>query len=111
MKIRIKETGKMKELTIIDENGIEWTQDLITASDFWDENAEEFEMSADEFEWWAEYIADYKEDEKAIADLAEKTGINKLEIWEKINKETGLYDMENHSEVRREALEELEKEY
>jgi hypothetical protein len=72
MKIRVKEIGKrgnticseLKDLTIIGINEIEWTADLITASDFYNAETEEYEMISDDYNWWKEYIENYEADKK-----------------------------------------------
>lgn len=87
MKIRIIETGEIKELTIIGANGCEWTQDLLGNNNAvtYNNESEQYEMSQDDFEWWEEYINNYIADEKEIKELAEELGIDESEIYERIN--------------------------
>lgn len=51
--------GKIKELIIVDENGVEWSNDLIGGfSDVkhLEEEEAQWEMSQDQFEWFEELI-------------------------------------------------------
>ena len=87
MKIRIKETGELKELVIRDtETNVEWTNDLLGNHDATDYNkeTEEYEMSNDDFEWWNEYITNHKKDGAEIEYVADQLGIDKSEIYEAI---------------------------
>lgn len=86
MEIRIKKTNELKDLSIVDSNGIEWTGDLLGNNNAisYNNETEEYEMSEDDFEWWNEYITNYENDEKEIEELAEDLEIEKSEIWERV---------------------------
>lgn len=93
MKIRVKTIGKrgntvcseIKDLTIIGINGIEYTADLITASDFWNDETENYEMVEEDFDWWKEYITNYENDAEEIIKLAEEIELEESEIYNMIN--------------------------
>ena len=75
MKVRIIETGEIKDLTIKN-NGIEWTRDLMGDSDLlkWNDEDDIYELPQEEFAWWEEYIANKIADDDEIKELAEKYG-------------------------------------
>ena len=117
MKIRVKEIGKrgnticseLKDLSIYDKNGIEWTKDLITASDFWNAETEEYEMISDDYEWWKEYINNHNNDEKEITELGEKLGIEESEIYERINEHI-TNDLEHEHNIKQFVIAEIREE-
>ncbi|MEN6565877.1 MAG: hypothetical protein ABFC57_06215 [Veillonellales bacterium] len=120
MDITIKETGEVKDLTIIDcKTGCEWTADLITASDFWNDETEQYEMSHDDFDWWTEYISDTEKTEKEaekLADELEEKGIefhnqSALEfVKSKIAKNTDN-DYSDHRWQAQQTMNEIRDEY
>lgn len=92
MKIFIKETAKIKDLTISDKNGIEWTKDLLENDEAttYNESTGQHEMSQADFEWWEEYINNSDSDELEIESLIEEFGIEEAEIQDKIMKKMAL---------------------
>lgn len=111
MKIRIEETGEIKELVAIDRlTGLEWTQDLIgntSASLGWNEEFEVHEMPEYEYNWWEQYIADTEATEEEAAELADKLGITVGEVMEAIaDNLSSDYDL--HRQEAIEAMELLE---
>ena len=99
MKIFIKETKEIKSLNIVDENGIDWTEDLVEASKFWNDEAEQHEMSEGDYEWWAEYIRNYESDEQEMLDLADERDIDVSEIRDRISTEMNC-DMEDEHSIK-----------
>lgn len=63
MRVKIRETGEIKELVSYDPKiGLDWSQDLVgNAGAFedgrfeWDEEKGVYLVSQDEFNWWEEY--------------------------------------------------------
>ena len=64
MDIKIKETGELKSLSIIDpQTGCEWTQDLLGNYDaemIFDEDAVVHIIEQETFAWWKELIERYQ---------------------------------------------------
>jgi len=80
MNFRIKETKELKTLGIFDEDGIEWTADLLG-------NHGELHYNS-AFEWWSEYIKTYLEDVQKIQEFANEFGLDENEIWYRVSLET-----------------------
>ena len=87
MMIRILETGEVKDLTIRDKNGIEWTRDLMGDDDNLKYNYDDdiYELPQEQFTWWDEYITNKIADDEEIEELAEKYGDVVYERLESIN--------------------------
>lgn len=97
--------GKIRELTITDKNGVEWSQDLLGNNTDWSEykTDEETGLSiVDEefYDWWDEYIENYTEDEKEMEDLAEEYKIDTDDIKLQIANEMDGRDMEQEHYVK-----------
>lgn len=108
MEIRIIETNELKELNIFDANGINWINDLLGNNDAtkYNQETEEHEMSSENFEWWGEYINNHDTDEKEIAELAEELGIEKSEIYDRIN-ENITCDLGDEHMIKQSVMETL----
>lgn len=81
MNIVINGTEKVETLSIIDSNGIDFTDDLIgnygALSDgqfTYDADADVYRCDQDTFDWWATVLAAEQELDDRIADLAEEHG-------------------------------------
>jgi len=73
MKIRIAETNVVEDLTIIDrKSNCEWTADLIEAGSRGRDDDDNTIMTADDFDWWSEYISDTEATEDEAEKLAEE---------------------------------------
>lgn len=108
MEIKIKETGEIKDLTIKDSNNIEWTLDLVTAPQYWNKETEQYEMSQGDYEWWAEYIDNYENDEQEAQELADELGITLSEVQERISDALdGINDYDDHHCVKQRVFTEL----
>ena len=110
MKIRINETQELKELNAIDDNGIEWTQDLVAGRNIecYDEDGIPT-MTLENFDWWADYIATSEADEAAVEELAEELDMDSQEIWERINRNMGC-DLDEEHWVIQNVLGEIREE-
>lgn len=75
MKFLINETKEHKTLSIIDQNGVDWTDDLIgntgAIGDYiqYDEDEEAYRISQGDFDWWEEYINNAEADEEELMEL------------------------------------------
>lgn len=59
MKIRIKETGKLETLTIIDPNsGVNWAGDLVGNDEdiTYNDDTDEYECQQSAYDWWANHM-------------------------------------------------------
>lgn len=90
MRIVIKETGEEKCLSLIDpKNNMDWADDLIgnygelgrldnpddrDRAFLWDKNIDAYICERENFDWWANVIAQYQEFDFACYDLAKKYG-------------------------------------
>jgi len=95
MRIRIVETGEMKDLTIKDNNNIEWTYDLLgnNQATMYNNELEIHEMSQENFEWWKEYIINYNNDREQIVNIASELDIDEETIIDIIVDETRTCDL------------------
>ena len=115
MKVKINETGKVVELVIIDDRGIDWSQDLIGNAgafddgQFADEGDGYYIALAGTVEWWQRYIADTTKTEREVGELATKYGIDKSDIFDRISQEQGE-DYNDHRNQARFAIDEIEQE-
>ena len=89
MEIRIIETKELKDLTIKDTNGIDWTNDLLGNADatIYNEETEEHEMSQETFDWWEEYINNNASDQLELVELAEELEIDEDTIRLRVQEE------------------------
>ena len=66
MEIKIKETGEVEELNIIDpKSGLNWIGGMLDNADAIDwqkiEGEEVATMSQEDYEWWVDYVSSYQE--------------------------------------------------
>lgn len=118
MQIKINETDEIKTLSIVDDNGIEWTQDLIGNAGklgvpdgfTWSEEEGIYLVGQDEYYWWANYIADHNATAEEARALAEELGVDLAEVYELIAARTGNdYDM--HRWEAQQAMQELREQH
>lgn len=105
--------GKVKELTITDKNGVEWSNDLIGNNTDWsdyktDEETELKIVDEDFFDWWKEYIDNYTADEAKAEELARQFNINISEINEKIaDNMADETDMDMEHDIKQSVFDEI----
>jgi hypothetical protein len=118
MKIKIKETGKIKHLNIYDpKTGIDWTNDLIGNAGAlqdgqfeYDYDTDVYLTNQDTFNWWNEYIINENKTESDIVLLAEELRINESIIRERIAENTGN-DYEDHRKQAIFVMDQIRKDY
>ncbi|QUI25931.1 hypothetical protein HZI73_26320 (plasmid) [Vallitalea pronyensis] len=108
MEIRIKETKQLETLAVYTDD-IEYTADLITATDFWNSEREEYEMTTEEFEWWKEYIQHMENDALEVTNLACELGLDEQEIWDRINSKLDC-DMDVEHQIKQSIIEQIKEE-
>ena len=126
MKLKIDETGEIRELSIIDsKTGCDWVADLVgnagcfvngmLKTDPVDDQV--WVISSSDYDWWADYISQYEADEDAIADflsaIAKKYDDEK---YEQIKDELytaiqGSDDYDEHHRIKKSALADFRAEY
>lgn len=119
MDVKILETGERTSLIIRDENGIEWTNDLIgNAGELidgqftWSEEDDAYLVSQDTYDWWSQYISDYEQSEQDIADAAHDLDMSIADVRERVSMAfEGINDYEMHRRTTIDALAELRDEY
>jgi len=82
MKIKIRETGEIKHLEVIDrKTGVDWTSDLLGNAGCYVNGDIQFDddtgigtISLADYEWWNDYIHAYEDDEEEIACLFDALG-------------------------------------
>lgn len=75
MKILIKETGFIKELSIIDPtSGHDYIEDFVDGSIDYDEEKEFYVCDDDEYQWWLEVVISHQALRNRICDLKRKHG-------------------------------------
>lgn len=116
MNVKIIETGKIIELTILDERGIDYSQDLIgNAGAFSDGQFEidpdegRYIASEDTVEWWQQYINDTIKIEREVGEMAQKYGLDRAEIFERISCDQGE-DYNDHYNQARHVIDEINDE-
>lgn len=82
MDILIKETGKLEKLSLIDDNGIDWTEDFLDSPDELGHDGENYTMTKEAYEWWQDYIDDYIDAQAQLSDYCEKTGIVDQDLYD-----------------------------
>lgn len=110
MEIRITGTTELRDLTIKDNNGIEWTSDLLGNANalHYNESNGFYEMSHEDFDWWDEYIEYHKCDAEEITALAEELKIEESEIYDRINEHI-TNDLGDEHSVKQFVIAELRK--
>ena len=115
MNVKIIETGNFVELIILDERGIDYSQDLIgNAGAFSDGQFEidpdgQYIASENTVEWWQQYISDTIKTEREAEELAIKYGIDKADIFERISQEQGE-DYNDHRSQAKFSMSEIKDE-
>jgi len=113
MRIKIKETGEIKGLSIIDpENGVDWIADLVgSGSETYEYNEENdyYLMGQNDYDWWVEYIDEYESDQAEInslsESLAEKHGWEKAnEIMEQFHQALDPHTFDDGHKIKQETL-------
>lgn len=107
--------GKIKKLTIIDKNGIEWSSDLIGNNTDWSDYKTDEETGlkiVDEefFDWWENYIENYTADEAEMDDLAAEYDLDIDDIKLRIADEMDGRDMEQEHYIKQSVFGEIRAE-
>ena len=117
MEIKIRETGKIKTLSIVDRNGTDYTQDLIGNTGALIDG--QFEREGDTsiyiadqatYDWWNQYIQDYNQTETDVDALAEELGIERQIIVARISDNLGG-DYGDDRKCAIQAMDEIRAEY
>jgi len=110
MKIRIKETSIIEELTF-HKNGIDHIEDIIAPASrdefTWNINDDIWEISAEDFEWWNNYISQYESDEEeldSLLSILSELGFVPDEIKEEIVEAINGIDMDYQHEAFQSAI-------
>ena len=81
MKVTIKETGTVENLTYIDQNGIDITSDFVGNYDAfnngtfaYDDCQDAYDCSQSDFDWWNKVINDQMELDAGMAELVAEHG-------------------------------------
>lgn len=110
MDVRIRETGKLVDLSIRDPySGTDCTQDMIgnagalTDGQFvWDDDADVWRADEDTVNWWAQYISDTEQTWREATELADELGVSVADITERIDK--GMQAPNDYETHRRDAV-------
>ena len=111
------DTGSIVDLSIIDENGINWIRDLLGNSGAlynsdqfdYDDDTELFLADTDTIEWWQGYISDCYQTDENIDSLANELGISTSDIRARIANEIAN-DMEDERSIAITVMEEIRSE-
>ena len=81
--MKILVAGVIKDLTVIDGNGTEWTQDFVADCDdiFYDNEKEMYVTDPETFEWWSDIVAK----ENRISEMEEQLSEEDRERYVKDN--------------------------
>jgi hypothetical protein len=117
MKVKINETGEIKELNVIDKNGINWIHDLmgnvgeLTNGQFVQVGDEDL-YAADQasYDWWVEYIKGMQATEDEVAELVEEYDLDKDEVQDRIVTAICGMDMEDERRAAKMELAEIREE-
>lgn len=97
MKITIKETGEEKKLVLCDENGQDILPDLLGSDFDRDDNGNDI-LTQEEYDFWEQYIADYKDDIVEALELAAALGVDATKLTGDIYSEVSDNDFAVHHE-------------
>ena len=89
--------GKEKELTIFDANGVDYANDLLGdhgALDY-DDDEQMSTMSADDFEWWSDFLVKYNASKDAQAEYVSTLDQDAHENFYKVLGEWVACDLED----------------
>lgn len=110
MQVKIKETGNVEELEIIDpKTGLDWAADMTG-------NDENFEYDEDEgvrvcdqetFDWWHDLIQRYQKADNRLHEIRESQDDDQA-LYNHIDTFTGV-DLENYPEALHQALDAWEE--
>jgi len=112
MKVRIKETGKIKTLSIIDTvTGVNWVSDFIGNTgalqdgQFTEQEDGTYLADAETFQWWSKVV----EDREALdVRIKEMTAVYGSEVIADIVQDSGNVDLEDYADVVNQALDAFE---
>lgn len=117
MKVKINETGEIKELNVIDKNGINWIYDLmgnvseLTNGQFVQVGDDDlYEADQDSYDWWVKYIEGMQATEDEVAELVEEYDLDKDEVQDRIDAAIGGTDMEGERRAAKMELAEIREE-
>lgn len=121
MKIRIEETNEVRDLTSIDrKTNCEWTADLIEAGSRKRDDDDNTIMTADDFDWWSEYISDTEATEDEAEELASELDDAGVECSEEISNLSYIMaaiqnvtdnDYDTHRQAAINAMQEIREEF
>jgi len=115
MKVIIKNTNRIEELTIADHyTGIDYSMDLLGNAGIHadaDADTDAVTMDQEDFEWWQNYIEGHEATERECEELAAQAGVQYSEIQVKVFEYMGQQDMENERDRAIQMLAELREEY
>jgi hypothetical protein len=108
MEIIINETGRLAVLTIVDDNGNNYFDDLIAGDDYikWDSDAEAYRADADTVQWWRDRIDDIYAVEERAREVADELNTTKRHIMTYIEEAHPQLD-EHYREAVLELLNDL----
>lgn len=96
MQIAIEGTIRVENLVARNENGIEFTADLIEAGNLSHLDDGTPVMSQADFDWWTEYIVNDQLTKANARKLADDTGMDYADIMMEISKAQANTDMDGH---------------
>lgn len=103
--------GKVRELTMRDTNGIDWSNDFIGNTSHGMENDDEgnYIASTEEYEWWKAMIADWEDMQEKIEEYKETYGSEEVTDWLELSHAWSV-DLEDQPNSVRSALAEMDEE-
>ena len=109
MEIRIKETGEIEELTIIDpKTGIDWSEDLVGDDDNITFDGDHIMCDQETYDWWTDLIERYQAADNRLHEI--RTGMDndaRERLGEFLEQIAGC-DLENYPEVLEDMLDRWE---
>lgn len=113
MEIKIKESGKIEEITLIDNlSGLNWENDLLSnynAAMEYDEDNDVYIMEQDEYDWWSDLVERYQAADNRYHNMLQKT--DDYEGLQEHMFNMGTCDLENTPENMESLLDEWEKDH
>lgn len=109
MEIYVKDLKEVKELNIVDLNGVNWIEELIDGAENLEYNNDNLRvMDLEKFNFWEKYISDYMENEEEIDRLASLLKIKYTELIDELSVELGN-DYEEHNNITKDYIKKLRK--
>jgi hypothetical protein len=108
MKVKIKETGKIEDLEIIDpKTGLDWAADMTGDDPNIDYDGDDWVCDQDTFDWWHDVMTRYQKADDRFHEIRESLDDDQ-DLYKHLDSFLGV-DVENYPEALNQGLDAWEK--